>query len=302
VGKMGTNIVKLLKGIAIGVAVIIPGVSASTLAVLLGIYDDLLEAFGGLKKHFKKSFLTILPLGIGAMIGFIAFWYPLIWIIKTEPLPTMAVFAGFILGGFPALFERIRGRFKPYRVILMITTMLIGIAIGASSVLFKLDTSFLFIGINVWGCVSLFLVGLLVASAIFIPGVSGTMLLIAMGFWDPISSFFQNLIVFSNVGLSLLYIGFFLLGNIIGLAAFSRILTRALKNHNTTVSFAIIGFVFGSIISAFYNYDVVVTYQAYQTTNIGNYILAFLLLIAGISLGYILTSREKKKLARDVEI
>jgi len=55
-------------------------------------------------------------------------------------------------------------------------------------------------------------------------------------------------------------------------------------------------------VSAFYNYDVIVTYQAYQNTNIGNYILAFLLLIAGISLGYIWTSREKKKQAKDVEI
>ncbi|MCX5775477.1 MAG: DUF368 domain-containing protein [Firmicutes bacterium] len=300
--NLKTNLVKLLKGIAIGVAVIIPGVSASTLAVLLGIYDDLLEAFGGFKKHFKKTVLTLLPLGIGALIGFIAFWYPLIWIIQAEPIPTMAVFAGFILGGFPGLFERIRGRFKPYRVLLMIGTALIGIAIGACSVLFKLDTSYLFIGIDFWGCFSLLLVGLLVASAMFIPGVSGTMLLIAMGFWDPISSFFRNLIAFTDIGVSLLYIGFFLLGNIVGLLAFSKLLTRALKNHNATVSFAIIGFVFGSIVSAFYNYDVVVTYQAYQMTGIGNYIRAGLLLIVGIAVGYVLTTREKKKHEKDVEI
>ena len=61
------------KGMAIGVSMIIPGVSGGTIAVLLKIYDKLLEAIAGIFKHFKESIITLIPLAIGAVIGFFSF-------------------------------------------------------------------------------------------------------------------------------------------------------------------------------------------------------------------------------------
>lgn len=296
------NFFRLVKGIVIGIAIILPGVSGSTLAVILGVYDDIIEALANFEKHFKKSVVTMLPLVIGVGIGFLAFWYPLIWLIAKAPLPTMAVFAGFILGGFPEFFGKIKGNFKVWRLLILILTMLLGFSIGAASVLFSLDTSSLFVTLNFWGCISLFLVGVFVSSAIFIPGVSGAMLLIAMGFWDPISGAFKNLLAFSNIFANIIWIGCFGVGMVVGLLSFSRVINMMLKKHTATSNFAIIGFVIGSIISAFYNYDIVVTYAAYQNTPVWVYLLSAALLLAGLSGGYImyLFDRKSKKAKEEI--
>ena len=59
---------EVLRGIAIGVANIIPGVSGGTMAVVMGIYDKLIGAVSDLRKDFKNSVLYLLPIGIGAVL------------------------------------------------------------------------------------------------------------------------------------------------------------------------------------------------------------------------------------------
>ena len=55
----------IIKGIFIGIANIIPGVSGGTMAVSMGVYDKLINSINSIIKDFKKSFLTLLPLVIG---------------------------------------------------------------------------------------------------------------------------------------------------------------------------------------------------------------------------------------------
>ena len=59
----------ILRGCAIGIANIIPGVSGGTLAVSMGIYDKIIGSVTGLFRHFKKSVTTLLPYGIGMVVG-----------------------------------------------------------------------------------------------------------------------------------------------------------------------------------------------------------------------------------------
>ena len=68
-------IMDVLRGVAIGVANVIPGVSGGTMAVSMGVYDKIIGAVSGLFKHFKQSILTLLPLGVGMGIGIVAFGY-----------------------------------------------------------------------------------------------------------------------------------------------------------------------------------------------------------------------------------
>ena len=66
------QILDILRGIVIGIANIIPGVSGGTMAVSMGIYDKLIGAVTGLFRHFKDSIRLLLPLGIGMAIGIVA--------------------------------------------------------------------------------------------------------------------------------------------------------------------------------------------------------------------------------------
>ena len=62
------SIFRTLKGAAIGVAIIIPGISGGTVAVLLEIYEEMIKAISSLRKEFKKSVLYLLPILIGRLL------------------------------------------------------------------------------------------------------------------------------------------------------------------------------------------------------------------------------------------
>ena len=84
-------IMDVLRGVAIGVANIIPGVSGGTMAVSMGVYDKIIGAVSGLFKHFKQSILTLLPLGVGMGVGIVAFGYALRYLMAEHTLATCPV-------------------------------------------------------------------------------------------------------------------------------------------------------------------------------------------------------------------
>ena len=93
---------KILRGVVIGVANIIPGVSGGTMMVSMGIYDLLIHSITHLFKEFKKSILILLPYLIGMGIGIVALSYVLSALLNPQtgyPLPTYTAFIGLILGG-----------------------------------------------------------------------------------------------------------------------------------------------------------------------------------------------------------
>ena len=92
-------------GAAIGVAVIIPGVSGGTLAVLLNIYDKMISAVSNLKSDFKNSIKFLLPIALGIVIAFAAMYFPLQFTLERAPLPTVLLFVGLMLGTFPKLLK-----------------------------------------------------------------------------------------------------------------------------------------------------------------------------------------------------
>ena len=93
-------------GAIIGVANIIPGVSGGTMAVMLNIYDKLIDAFTGLRKHFGKSVKFLLPIFIGAAAGIVLFSKLIKYLITYTPMPTCFFFIGLIIGSLPLVFRR----------------------------------------------------------------------------------------------------------------------------------------------------------------------------------------------------
>ena len=102
-----------IKGMVLGIAFIIPGVSGGSLAVLLDIYEDLLEAISNFYKslgNFKKYFMYILPIGIGALFSLVVFARIIKYGLSSAPIITILIFLGLILGGIPKLFDNVDKR------------------------------------------------------------------------------------------------------------------------------------------------------------------------------------------------
>ena len=95
----------IIKGMLIGVANIIPGVSGGTMMVSMGVYEKIIGVVNNLFKDIKKSILTLLPLGIGMFLGVAVFSFIIPWCLEVFPLPTCLCFIGLIIGGVPAIVK-----------------------------------------------------------------------------------------------------------------------------------------------------------------------------------------------------
>ena len=98
-----TFFMDIIKGILIGIANIIPGVSGGTMAVSLGIYDKLISSISNLLKDWKKSLVTLLPIILGCGIGIVGFTYAIEYLLSHHTFVTCMAFVGLILGGIPIL-------------------------------------------------------------------------------------------------------------------------------------------------------------------------------------------------------
>ena len=97
----------ILKGMVIGIANIIPGVSGGTMMVSMGIYDKLLHCITHLFSEFKKSILFLFPIVIGMGIAIVASSFGLEWLFGHYPVQTNLLFIGLVLGGLPAIWKNV---------------------------------------------------------------------------------------------------------------------------------------------------------------------------------------------------
>ena len=88
---------RMLKGLVVGVANIIPGVSGGTMAVVMGIYDKLIGAVSDLRRDFKNSVIYLFPIGVGALLGILLFSYLIEYLLANFTMPTNIFFLGLIL-------------------------------------------------------------------------------------------------------------------------------------------------------------------------------------------------------------
>ena len=230
-------------GAVIGVAVIIPGVSGGTLAVLLNIYDKLIAAVSNLRRDFKNSIKFLLPIVLGMAIAFAAMYFPLQFALEFAPLPTVLLFVGLMLGSFPKLFvDSAKLGFKKLDIINIILPLaaVIGICFipNINSVNLGAD-------MPVYTYFILVIMGVVASCALVIPGVSGSMMLMIFGYYQPILDTFKG--IFSNFGHSIAVLALFALGIVVGFLSIAKLMKLLLDKFPRGTRWAIIGFVVGSI-------------------------------------------------------
>lgn len=240
----------ILKGMVIGLANIIPGVSGGTMAVSMGIYDKLIHCITHLFKEFKKSVLFLLPIFIGAGLALVALPFVIEKMFASFPLQTNFLFIGLIIGGLPAIWGKVKGnRIGAGHIIVFLVFFAIVAGMAAlgetegNSVV--LDTGFL-------SMVKLFFVGIIAAATMVIPGVSGSMMLLLMGYYHPIleliTTFIRSLIVFDihgiTRGLSLLVPAG--IGVVLGIFGIAKLVEIVFEKYPLYAYSAIIGLIIAS--------------------------------------------------------
>lgn len=286
-------LVNMLKGAAIGVAMIIPGVSGGTIAVLFNIYENLINAISNLKKDFKNSFLYLLPIVLGMVLAFAAMYFPLKLALKHFPVQTISLFSGLMLGSIPMLFKQsLDNGFKKVDFIAGLITFVLVIGICFIPNMGNVDLS---INMPKYGYVLLFLIGILGSCALVIPGISGSMLLLIFGYYEPIldtiseltNNFTHSLAVLASVGLGIVF----------GFVVVAKLMNYLLTKYKRITYWAIVGFVIGSIPAIFLSYDY--TDVSINAITITSSIIVFIL---GSILSFYLIKLSEKKTQNNTNI
>lgn len=270
------------KGIAIGVSMIIPGFSGGTIAVLMNIYDKILEAITGIFKHFKASLLVLIPLIIGAVVGFAGLVFPLNYGLSHIPLIIVSLFVGFIIGGIPFIYKKVQGKENPISIIIVLLAM--ALVIGLCFIKKDGNVNLSELNVGIW--FYLMLAGFLSSVALVAPGISGSMTLMTLGVYTPIITILKEIMSFENLSHNLLIIIPIALGLVIGFVVMSILMKYLLKKHTTSTYFAILGFIIGSIVTIYY---VTITDKTYPVKfDALNIILSIVVLIIGVVLTFAL--------------
>lgn len=302
----------IIIGIIIGISNIVPGVSAGTMFVILGIFKKLIDQVGlcidEVKKMIKnitkfkekdggiravgimfknifnsqKTFLIPIAIGMAFAIYFVA---KLFSILNPEQIMYRNyIFLGLVLGGIPALFKELKKgtdiqNIKKRKVNIYLF-MFIGFLIMLIVYILKING----IGLRKVGyeelsismALPLFLVGAIAAASMVIPGISGSMVVLILGYYE--------LMTISISKLNMVFIIPFAIGILVGIMAILKLIKYLLDNHYTKTYSCIVGFVVGSLLMVFPGLP----------TNIMGYVITIVCIILGLFASYMIEKYSEK--------
>jgi len=238
------TLIIFLKGLFMGIADIIPGVSGGTIALITGIYMRLVHAISGINLRFisrlvkgdfegaKKSigdidYQLFIPLLTGIGLAIFLMSNLLDYLLQNFEASTYAFFFGLILASAVLLYKRIEG-FSVKIMIFSIAGFLAGFFLAGLATL-QIGHSLPVI----------FLSGMIAICAMILPGISGAFMLLFLGMYDYMISVLKNL--------QFLEIFVFILGALIGILAFSRVLNYILRKYESITIYFLIGLMLGAL-------------------------------------------------------
>lgn len=244
---------KILQGMVVGIANIIPGVSGGTMMVAMGLYDKLIHSITHLKSEFKESMKLLLPIFAGAGLAIVLLSRLFEFLLANYPIPTNFAFCGLIAGSLPFIFKKVKGhsvsvgKLIPFFIFfgIVILMAVLGENGGAAA-----DVSFGLINV-----IKLFAVGIIAAATMVVPGVSGSMMLMLLGYYDTIietiNDFIDALIAFNLTEILRVFgiLAPFGIGIVIGIFAIAKLIEFIFKKAEIHAYYGIIGLILASPIA-----------------------------------------------------
>lgn len=237
----------ILKGMIIGVANIIPGVSGGTLMITLGLYEKIIDTISHFFKNIKKNLKFIIPLAIGMVLAILLLSKVIKFCLKDYPFPTIIFFIGLIIGGIPLLWKKTKaakGKFSNW-LVFFITFAIIAVFAFIDKSNFMVDLN----NLSPMGYLTLFLVGMISAATMVIPGISGSLVLMLLGYYEPIIDTIKNLTDFSLLGHNLLILIPFGIGIVVGIVLVAKLIEYLLHKYPIKTYYGVLGFVLASLIA-----------------------------------------------------
>ena len=297
----------IIKGIIIGVAAIIPGVSGSVFAVITGVYDDMILAISNIRKSTKKSLAVLLPIISGILVGVLLAANPILEVCNRFPLYSYCFFVGIMLGSLPTPIAKVKtlGRVNFKQIIIAMSCFLIVIALRFCAILSGAGNLVVLPSISGFlDVLALFLCGFVSVGVMALPGVSGSVTLMVLGFYGTVykaagsPARLLKSVVEWNMDSALAAIDGtllllpFLIGGAVGFFMASKFISAELKSHPKSVYMAVIGFILGSAITLVID-GVLPAAKSFSGGDFIMWLIILAFVISGVFLTLIFSSDKK---------
>ncbi|WP_036799603.1 DUF368 domain-containing protein [Photobacterium marinum] len=236
-----SRVFTFLKGMAMGAADVVPGVSGGTIAFITGIYDKLLESIrrvnpsliGIIKKdglkaafnHVNGTFLILLLSGILTSIFTLARF--ITWMLHNNPIPLWSFFFGLIIVSVNHMFKQVK-QWKINRFVSVLAGAFFAYGITVLHPLNLEPTTF-----------NILVAGSIAICAMILPGISGSFILLLLGMYSPILAAAKSV--------DIITLGTFATGCVIGLLTFSHLLSWVLRNYRDIALTFLTGLMLGTL-------------------------------------------------------
>lgn len=272
-------IINILKGMVIGLANIIPGVSGGTMMVSMGIYDKLILLLTHFVKKFKEAIALLIPLVIGMLLAIVVLSKVITKMFDAIPLQTTLLFIGLIIGGLPVIYKRVKGKKVGIAQVLAFAAffvLVVGLSLIGEGQTKSADVTLSFVNI-----LKLFLAGVLAAATMVIPGVSGSMVMMIIGYYTVIIGTISGLVDalhpfdFVQIVSCCTVLIPFGVGVLVGIVGVAKLLEFILKKYETIAFWAIMGLVVASPFA-------ILIMMGSVTINVINIVSGIVLLAVGV--------------------
>lgn len=231
----------IVKGMLMGIADLIPGISGGTIALITGIYKDLITAlnnltfknikFNFLKNSKKNKFDILAFLAVGISLSILLFSNIILFLLDNYINEVSSFFFGLIISSVFILLNKIKGIKISDILILVLSALIISQVLKLNSINQEITFAYIFI------C------GFICSCAMILPGISGSYILLILGAYHFILKKLNTL--FDSD--SYLYISSFIFGGAVGIITFSRIIKWLFKSYEKRTMVVMIGFIIGSV-------------------------------------------------------
>jgi len=250
-----------LQGLAFGMSGTIPAVSGGTIAIILGFYNELLEAVSRFAANRRKYIKFLSALLIGIIVGLVLFSSVIHYMLTHFSFQTMMFFAGLITGTVPPTYiDATEQGLGPKEIAFILAPFFALVILAHVKLPFNVNPEEIINNINTPFILFMFLVGVLSGASFMVPGISGSELQLVLGVYPlviySISSIGSLLTDITNVSLLagitvvLAPLG---IGTIVGALFAAKVVEKFLKNHRQATYSVILGLLLGSIYVLFRN-------------------------------------------------
>lgn len=258
----------IIKGILIGGANVIPGVSGGTVAFILGIYEFLTEAIGNFFictwNDRRKYFKFLMEIGSGVLIGIIIFAKVIAFFYDNFQTQTQFFFVGLIIISLKIILEENQEKIENNSRISFLLGFVFIILVSYIGNLYSNETNQIVLNQKYY--LKLYISGLIAGSSMVVPGLSGSLILVILGEYENILNLINKK--------EMLAIFFVLIGSLSGILLITKFIDFLLKRYKNVFIFFLIGMISASI------FAMIPTYKSiFQLTNIISVIFGISLVI-----------------------